>query len=264
MTNHVANKQFNDYMNDLTMQKMCTAPTYEIKTNLTTDDIKKTMDAFKNTKIDPAPDEPVEPKEEWVWITGYKGTGKDMKCRDYQYELGKLHQMPEDAIIEDCKSGFHLCLNMKDVRRYYEIGNGRRYFEVQALVRKRDLDMYGKEDKIVAGNMYNLYSTLFINDPVRDKLAAKSIIFTRELTLNEILKGTEAETWPIEYKQMAVMDDLVYARNAMHTKELAELGYSEAFAKYITENGGYEIAKQVASQKDLSMDMKVLCILRGI
>ena len=67
---------------------------------------------------------PVTPAEEWVWVTGYKGTDRDMKCRNYQYEMGKLHQMPEDEVIVDCASGFHLCLNMNDVAKYYEIGNG--------------------------------------------------------------------------------------------------------------------------------------------
>ena len=46
-------------------------------------------------------------EEEWIWVTGYKGTDKDMKCRDYQYELGKQHDMPEGTDITMCYSGFH-------------------------------------------------------------------------------------------------------------------------------------------------------------
>lgn len=262
MNDHIANKQFNDYMNSVTKNYTFTVPKVEIKTNLTADDIKKTMDAFKETKNKTTSDESVETKEEWVWVTGYKGTEKDMKCRDYQYEFGKLHQMPDDSNIKDCESGFHLCLNMNDVRSYYKVGASHRYFEVQALVRKRDYETYGKQDR-TANNPYSIYY-IFGSDPVRDKLAAKAIIFTRELTLDEILKDTEAEKWPIEYKQMAIMDGLCDARHAMQAKELASLGYSEAFAQYITQEDGYETAKKVASQKDLSMDMKVLCILRGL
>ena len=251
-----------------TMYKMAqtfTIPKLETKP-LTSEMIKKAMAEFnKHFNADEKPDKSSskETNEEWVWVTGYKGTDKNMKCRDYQYELGKLHQMPEDAEIKDCESGFHLCLNLKDVRTYYEIGNGRRYFEVQALVRKRDVNMYGKEDPNAnaGGGRYKLY---FDKDPVRDKLAAKSIVFTRELTVDEILKDTEAAEWPEEYKRMAIEEDMIDARRAMQAKELTTLGYSEAFAQYIAQQGSYEDAKKVASQKDLSMDMKVLCIIRGL
>ena len=205
---------------------------------------------------------PVTPAEEWVWVTGYKGTDKDMKCRDYQYEMGKLHAMPEDEPIVDCASGFHLCLKLKDVFNYYEIGSGRRFFEVQALVRKKDFDEYGKRDSTCGGN--GLFIFYFNDNPVRDKLAAKSIVFTRELTVDEILKDTEAANWDDEYKQMAIGKGVVRARCAIEAKELATLGYSEAFAQYIAANDKYKAAKKVASQKDLSMDMKVLCILRGM
>lgn len=258
------NKMFKDYMDNLIGQKIVTAPTIKIKSELTEDELKKTIEDFKKIHNKPTPDNPVpisEQMEEWVWVTGYKGTDKDMKCRDYQYEKGKLHSMPEDAAIKDCKSGFHLCLNLKDVLTYYNIGKGNRYFEVQALVRKRDYDRYGKSDKSASSTLYSIY---FDTDPIRDKLAAKSIVFTRELTLTEIFKNTEAAEWPDKFKQMAIEKDLVDARHAMEAEELTELGYSEAFAEYIAQEGSYKAAKKVASQKDLSMDMKVLCILRGM
>ena len=238
------------------------------KLELTEADIKKAVQDFKknNNNGDASLYSVSKYKEQWIWVTGYKGTEKNMMCRDYQYEMGKLHVMPDDEEIIDCRSGFHLCLNMKDVTRYYEIGNGRRYFEVQALVRARDFDNYGKIESAV--NSYTtqqmLYTYLLNDDHKRNKLAAKSIIFTRELTVDEILKNTEAETWSTEFKQMAIVDGIVDARNAMHAQELAKLGYSEAFAKYICRENGYEVAKEVSSQKDLSMDMKVLCILRGL
>lgn len=199
---------------------------------------------------------PVTPAAEWVWVTGYKGTDRDMKCRNYQYEMGKLHQMPEDEAVIDCASGFHLCLNMNDVAKYYEIGDGHRYFEVQALVRKKHYDKYGMPDSECRG-----WFTLSFEDPIRDKLAAKSIVFTRELTIDEILKDTKAAEWDDEYKQMTIEKGIKKTINIIHARELATLGYSEAFAQYISENGKYEVAKQVASQKELSMDMKVLCIL---
>lgn len=58
------------------------------------------------------------PEEEWVWVTGYKGTDRDMKCKnDCQFEIGKKFDMPEgeDAVL--CDSGFHFCPKLKDVVR---------------------------------------------------------------------------------------------------------------------------------------------------
>ena len=38
-------------------------------------------------------------------VKGYKGFDKDLKCRGYQYEIGKTHVTDEDVSI--CKKGFH-------------------------------------------------------------------------------------------------------------------------------------------------------------
>ena len=89
-------------------------------------------------------------------------------------------------------------------------------------------------------------------------------MFTRELTIDEILKDTEAAEWDDEYKQTVIEKGIKKTNDIIHARELATLGYSEAFAKYISSHDKYEAAKQVASQKDLSMDMKVLCILNGM
>lgn len=67
--------------------------------------------------------------EEWIWVDGYKATKADMTCYDYQYELGKQHDMPEDEDIIECRSGFHLCLRLEDVFSYYKIGKDNRFFQ---------------------------------------------------------------------------------------------------------------------------------------
>lgn len=50
-------------------------------------------------------------------ITGFKGFDKDLKCRDYQYEVGK--DFEEKGKIEACSNGFHFCENPFDVLGYY-------------------------------------------------------------------------------------------------------------------------------------------------
>ena len=59
----------------------------------------------------------------------YKATDKDMKCRDFQYELGKTAEV--DADIELCERGLHACEMPLDVLGYYPPGDGSRYFEAE-------------------------------------------------------------------------------------------------------------------------------------
>ena len=57
----------------------------------------------------------------------YKGFDKDMKCRDFQYEIGKTYEEPT---AELCEKGFHACEYPLDVFKYYAPGKMSRYCEV--------------------------------------------------------------------------------------------------------------------------------------
>ena len=57
----------------------------------------------------------------------YKGFDKDLKCRDFQYEIGKTYEEPTADL---CNSGFHACACPLDVFRYYAPGKTSRYCEV--------------------------------------------------------------------------------------------------------------------------------------
>lgn len=59
-------------------------------------------------------------EDEWIWVEGFKGTESDMRCRDFQYKVGKHYYTNEDN-VEMCQSGFHFCINLCDVFNYYEI-----------------------------------------------------------------------------------------------------------------------------------------------
>ena len=62
-----------------------------------------------------------------TWIKAYKGFDKDLKCRDFQYEIGKTYEEPT---AELCNSGFHACEYPLDVFAYYAPGDMSRYCEV--------------------------------------------------------------------------------------------------------------------------------------
>ena len=56
-------------------------------------------------------------------IKSYKGFDKDMKCRDFQYEVGKEYDM--DGEIKCCNRGFHACKSPIEVWDYYDMLNSR-------------------------------------------------------------------------------------------------------------------------------------------
>ena len=60
-------------------------------------------------------------------IRAYKGMDKDMKCRGFQYEVGKEY---ETERAEACECGFHACEYPLDVFTYYPPA-GSHFYEVE-------------------------------------------------------------------------------------------------------------------------------------
>ena len=79
----------------------------------------------------------------------YKGFTKDLKCRDFQYEIGKeYHEETADL----CHAGFHACENPLDTLRYHAPGSSR-YCEVELdeVSDQRDSDTKRAAKKIKIG-----------------------------------------------------------------------------------------------------------------
>lgn len=219
---------------------------------------EETVEAIEDEITEEATTETIEvPAEEWVWVGGFKGMDENMQCfGNFQYALGKRYDMADEEVVETCRNGFHMCLNLTDVFGYVKIGDNNRFFQVRALVRKRDLDNYCSSAKDL-----EYIRWVSIGRTTDDKLAAKSIEIVRELTVDEILKSWGDDEWDEKYKQLAVSVSVEYAIKTMQIDELTLLGYSEPFAGWIVENNKYNIAKIVASQPELCMDMRALYII---
>jgi hypothetical protein len=90
---------------------------------------------------------------------GYKVTGPDMMCRDFQFELNKTYI--HDGNIELCRSGFHFCLIANNCFNYYSFDSSNRVFEIT----------FG--DSVFHGE---------------DKSVTNTITLIRELSWDEVLK----------------------------------------------------------------------------
>lgn len=141
-----------------------------------------------------------EPQEEWVRVKGYKGMKEDMKAHyDFQYELGKTYTVEDPDSVSICEYGYHFSLNLKDVFRYYDLANNNRFFKVEALVRKKDYDEYGKT-----------YTTTIYTDRV-DKLVAKEITILEEVSTEEMfeeIKKIHSDITMIDELKIEDMNDV--------------------------------------------------------
>ena len=84
----------------------------------------------------------------------YKGMDKDMKCRGFQYEVGKEYET-DKAVA--CECGFHACEYPLDVFGYYPPA-GSRFFEVEQSgeLSKNDDDSKVASTKIKIGAELNI------------------------------------------------------------------------------------------------------------
>jgi len=193
---------------------------------------------------------------EWIWVEGYKGTDKDMKCRDYQYELGKQFDMPEDAEIDLCSSGFHFCQKLKDVFKYYDVKNGNRFFKVTALIRTGEIKKLDTPLNIWSVGSWSIDS----------KETSKSIVFTRELTTDEILEAKEdcslgdfTEEEKVLIREVGIDD--IY--NIRKIADLEAIGYAHEVADIIVRRytfDTYDLAMALSKQTDISMDARVIAV----
>lgn len=81
-------------------------------------------------------------------VIAYKGFTKELKCRDFQYEVGKTYE--HKGRVQACDSGFHACENPLDVLSYYDICDSR--FAIVEL--DGELSRHGDDSKIASAKIH--------------------------------------------------------------------------------------------------------------
>ena len=80
-------------------------------------------------------------------IRSFKGFDKDLRCRDFQYEIGKEYEM--EGPVKACDRGFHACEAPLDALRYYPPGESR-YCEVEQA---GDMNRDGCDTKVASSKI---------------------------------------------------------------------------------------------------------------
>lgn len=205
-------------------------------------------------------------QEEWVYVEGIKGMTKDMKgYDDFQFEVGKTYI--KDGLIEICKNGFHLSLNLEDVLHHYGICKGNRFFKVRALVRKKDLDEYGTITEV--DNFF--YGKQKI---IKNKLVSKEIEILEEFSDEELFEEYK-EMKDKKSKWIEDIDDFIYCRKHGENKlveaklnvKLIVLGINELLVNILTKDFNSLKSREIfvdyveaLSKENISRDMFIYLI----
>ena len=160
-------------------------------------------------------------------IRGFKGFDNDLKCRGFQYEVGKTYDLKGE--VKCCERGFHFCENPFDVFRYYSPCDSR-YCEVEGD---------GNADKA--------------NDD--SKVATSHIHISSEIGLNGLIKaGVKFILDKVNYKDTKSTNtgDYSAATNTGDRSAATNTGYRSA----ATNTGDYSAATNTGCQSAATVEGK--------
>ncbi|EJV7111423.1 hypothetical protein FHP35_000692 [Salmonella enterica subsp. enterica serovar Muenchen] len=153
-------------------------------------------------------------------IVTFKGFNKDLKCRDFQFKIGKTFH--HDGKVEACVSGFHACECPFDVFSYYPPAESR-YAETIS---------FGVIDREEIGDT---------------KIASASITIKAELTLPQFIQRGIEWIWSKidkSLEQQIMTGDWSAATNTGNWSAATNTGYQSA----ATNTGNWSAATNTGNQ----------------
>ncbi|HCZ2205387.1 TPA: hypothetical protein O2U77_004814 [Salmonella enterica subsp. enterica serovar Rissen] len=156
-------------------------------------------------------------------IVTFKGFNKDLKCRDFQFEIGKTFH--HDGKVEACGSGFHACECPFDVFSYYSPADSR-FAETIS---------FGITDREEDGDT---------------KIASASITIKAELTLPQFIQRGIEWIWSKidkSLEQQIMCGDCSAATNTGDCSAATNTGYCSAAT-----NTGYCSAAEVSGSQSVA------------
>ncbi|EJN4232156.1 hypothetical protein NP790_002352 [Salmonella enterica] len=156
-------------------------------------------------------------------IVTFKGFNKDLKCRDFQFEIGKTFH--HDGKVEACGSGFHACEFPFDVFSYYSPADSR-FAETIS---------FGITDREEDGDT---------------KIASASITIKAELTIPQFIQRGIEWIWSKidkSLEQQIMYGDCSAATNTGNCSAATNTGYRSAAT-----NTGYRSAAEVSGSQSVA------------
>ncbi|EAR8747511.1 hypothetical protein E3M10_16200 [Salmonella enterica] len=161
-------------------------------------------------------------------IVTFKGFNKDLKCRDFQFEIGKTFH--HDGKVEACGSGFHACECPFDVFSYYPPAESR-YAETIS---------FGVTDREEEGDT---------------KIASASITIKAELTLPQFIQRGIEWIWSKidnSLEQQIMSGYRSAATNTGNQSAATNTGYRSAAT-----NTGYQSAAEVSGSQSVAASLGI-------
>lgn len=145
-------------------------------------------------------------------MSAYKGFDKDLRCRGFQYEVGKTYEEKEARV---CETGFHACENPLNVLQYYPPCYGNRYCEVE-----QDGEFSDNRDD--------------------SKIASTKIKISNEISLEELIQAAMDKTGESECYSVNTGDHTV-AENV----ENCSIALNKGYGSIATNAGHYSLATTI-------------------
>ena len=175
-------------------------------------------------------------------IHAYKGFDKDLKCRGFQYEVGKTYE--QKGKIECCMNGFHACEFPLNVFNYYSPGSNSRYCTV---TQSGEISKHDGDSK-VASSKIHIETEIGLNGII--KAGVKSILDKVNWKDNkEFNTGNHsAATNTGDYSAATNTGDYSAATNTGNHSAATNTGdYSAAT------NTGYQSAAKVSGKESIAV-----------